>query len=125
MAAWSTYSCFSANGGLTITDFGESLGWLRLQSVSKRRSPKQNRMIGDVCQTLGLELERGQLVLRVSADAAVGDSVLRVAQAAVRVSDLWFTLRTRAAQSASEEVHEWLTERFHREIEREYEALRL
>lgn len=99
------------NGGLTITDFGESLGWLRMQSVSRRRSPKQNRMIGDVCQTLGLKLERGQLVLRVAADAAVGDSVLRIAQGAVRVSDLWFTLRTRAVQSASDEVHEWLTER--------------
>ena len=99
------------NGGLTITDFGESLGWLRMQSVSRRRSPKQHRMIGDVCQTLGLELERGQLVLRVAADAAVGASVLRIAQGAVRVSDLWFTLRTRAIQSASDEVHEWLTER--------------
>ncbi len=99
------------NGGLKITDFGESLGWLRTQSVSRRISPKQNRMIGDVCRTLGLELERGQLLLRVSADAAVGDSVLRVAQGAVRVTDLWFTLRTRVAQSASDEVHEWLTER--------------
>lgn len=75
------------NGGLTITDLGESLGWLRMQSASKSRSLKQNRMIGDVCQTLGLELERGQLVLRVAADAAVGDSVLRVAQGAVRVSE--------------------------------------
>ncbi|MCY4559111.1 MAG: DUF1828 domain-containing protein [Chloroflexi bacterium] len=95
------------NGGLTITGFGESLGWLRMQSVSRRRSPKQNRMIRDACQTLGLELERGQLVLRVAADAAVGDSVSRVAQAAVRVSDLSSTLGTRAVPSASDEVHEY------------------
>ena len=94
------------NGGLAITDFGESLGGLRTQSVSRRRSPKQKRMIRDVCQTLGLELERGQLVLRVAADAAVGDAVLRVAQAAVQVSDLSSTLGTRTVQSASDEVHE-------------------
>ena len=99
------------DGGFTISDYGESLGWLRLQSVSRRRSPKQNRMIGDVCQTLGLELERGQLVLRVAAGAVLGESVLRLAQGAVRLSDLWFTLRTRAAESAADEVHEWLAER--------------
>ncbi len=94
------------NGGLTVTDFGESLGWLRMQSVSRRRSPERKRMIRDACQTLGLELERGQLVLRVGADAAVGGAVLRVAQAAVEVSDLSSTLGTRAVQSASDEVHE-------------------
>ncbi len=98
-------------GGFTITDHGESLGWLRLQSASSRRSPKQNMMIRDVCQTLGLQLERGQLVLRVAAGAVPGESVLRLAQGAVRLSDLWFTLRTRAVESASDEVHEWLGER--------------
>ena len=95
----------------SITDFGEALGWLRMQSVSLRRSPKQNRMVQDTCQTLGVELHRGQLVLRSDLVASLEEAVLRVAQAAVRVSDLWFTLRTRAVETVADEVQDWLEER--------------
>ena len=94
-----------------VTDFGETLGWLRMQSVSARRSPRQKRMIEDTCQTLGVELHRGQLVLRLGATDVIAEAVLRLAQAAVRVSDLWFTLRTRAVDTASDEVDEWLVEK--------------
>jgi hypothetical protein len=36
---------------------------------------------------------------------------MRVAQACLRVSDLWFTFRTRAVESVSDEVVDFLTER--------------
>ena len=99
------------SGRYSITDFGETLGWLRMQSVSTRRSPKQNRMVEDTCQTLGVELHRGQLMLRSGAADGLGEAVLRLAQAAVRVSDLWFTLRTRAVETVADEVTEWLVEK--------------
>ena len=98
-------------GRYSVTDFGETLGWLRMQSVSARRSPKQNRMVEDTCQTLGVELHRGQLMLRAGAADVLGEAVLRLAQAAVRVSDLWFTLRTRAVETVADEVNEWLVEK--------------
>lgn len=98
-------------GRYRVTDFGETLGWLRMQSVSARRSPKQNRMVQDTCQTLGVELHRGQLLLRSGAADGLGEAVLRLAQAAVRVSDLWFTLRTRAVETVADEVTEWLVEK--------------
>ena len=94
-----------------VTDFGETLGWLRMQSVSARRSPRQKRMIEDTCQTLGVELHRGQLILRLGATDVIAEAVLRLAQAAVRVSELWFTLRTRAVETASDQVDEWLVEK--------------
>ena len=99
------------DGSYTLTDFGESLAWLRMQSVSSRRSPKQRSMIVDVCQTLGVELDRGQLTLRSIGSEALGEEVTRLAQAAVRVSDIWFTLRVRRADSTVDEVTEWLDER--------------
>ncbi len=76
----------------TVTDFGEALGWLRLQTTSLQRSPKQNRLIEDVCQTLGVRLDRGELTLQVKEISALGEAVTLVAQASLRVSDLWFTL---------------------------------
>ena len=95
-------------GGYVVTDFGDALGWLRAQSVSARRSPRQQFLIDDVCQTLGIEMKRGQLVLRSGESDPVAETVVRLAQAVVRVSDLWFTLSRRAGESTSDEVDEWL-----------------
>ena len=94
-----------------VTDFGEALSWLRMQSVSARRSSKQNLLVQDTCQTLGVELYRGQLVLRLVTADLLGEAVLRLAQAVVRVSDLWFTLRTRVFETVADEVNDWLIEK--------------
>ncbi len=96
----------------TITDLAETTGWLRMQSLSTRRSPNQNRLIEDVCQTHGVEFYRGMLQARCHPDDDLSNVLTRVAQAALRVSDLWFTLRHQAAgQSVAGEVAEYLTER--------------
>ena len=42
---------FAKNGNgssFTLTDLGETLGWLRMQTLANRRSPKQNKLIEDV-----------------------------------------------------------------------------
>jgi hypothetical protein len=98
------------DGRIEVTDFGEALGWLRLQSPGGQLSPKQKRLVEDVCLTLGIELLRGQLVRRVQ-DGFVSRAVLDVAQAALRVADLWFTMRTRAVETVADEIGDWLAEK--------------
>ncbi len=85
-----------------LTDFGEALGWLRMLSSNARRTAKQQLLVEDICQTLGIELSRGQLTLRCRMRALLAEHVLRVAQAVVRVSDLWFTLPNRSLQVPAE-----------------------
>lgn len=97
-------------GRIEVTDFGEALGWLRLQSPGGRLSPKQRRLVEDVCLTLGIERFRGQLVRRVDGEDP-SQAVLQVAQAALRVADLWFTMRTRTIETVADEVADWLTEK--------------
>lgn len=99
------------DGTYIVTDFGDALGWLGLQSVSRRRSRRQEVLLQDVCQTLRIELAQDQLVLRQVLSDELAGSILRVAQAAVRVSDLWFTLRSQALQTTADEVDEWLREK--------------
>ena len=94
-----------------VTDYGDALGWLRMQSASGKLGPKQRWMVDDVRLTLGVEMHRGQLQARCDDAASLGDAVQRVAQAVVRVSDVWFTFRTRTAQSIADEVDDWLRER--------------
>lgn len=99
-------------GELTlVTDLGETTRWLRMQTVSPRRSPKQKALIEDVCLTHGVEFYKGMLLARCRQEEALPAVVFRVAQAALRVSDLWFTFRTRSVESASDEVADFLTER--------------
>ena len=102
-----------------VTDFGDALGWLSVQSVSRNRSRRQNLLIEDVCQTLRVDLYRGQIVLRNVERDDLGEGVIRVAQAAVRISDLWFTMRTQTFQTTADDVEEWLYEKripFEREV---------
>ncbi|MCY4175099.1 MAG: DUF1828 domain-containing protein [Acidimicrobiaceae bacterium] len=99
------------DGKHLVTDYGESLGWLQMQSPRDQLTSNQLRMIDDVCLTLGVELKRGQLTLQCTDASELGDVVHRLGQAAVRVSDIWFTLRTRAVTSVADEVDQWLRER--------------
>lgn len=94
-----------------VTDYGEALGWLRMHSFSERLTSNQCRMADDVCLTLGVELDRGQISLSYRDTAELGEAVHTLGQAAVRISDIWFTLRTRAIGSIGDEVEEWLQER--------------
>jgi hypothetical protein len=96
---------------LTVTDLGEALGWLRLQTIASRRTPKQQRLVQDVCQTQGVELFKGQLLLRCKDKSQFANAVVRLGQAAVRVADLWFTTRTRSVESVTDEVSDLLIER--------------
>ena len=103
------------SGRCYVTDFGETLGWLRMQSASARRSPKQTRMVEDTCQTLGVKLHRGQLMLPANVADGLGEAVLRLAQAAGRVSDLWFTFHTQAVRSRAGEMIAGKVEDFDRQ----------
>ena len=99
---------------VTVSDLAETTGWLRMQSIATRRSPNQNRLIADACVTHNVEFYRGMLQARCRPGDSLAAVCNRVAQAALRVSDLWFTLRYRtgaATISVASEVEEYLAER--------------
>ena len=96
---------------VTVSDLAETTGWLRMQTAALRRSPKQTQLIADACVTHGIEFYRGMLQARCRPGDELAQVVTRVAQAAFRVSDLWFTFRTQAVQSIMDEIADFLTER--------------
>jgi hypothetical protein len=67
-----------------VTDLGETTRWLRMQTVSPRRSPKQKLLIEDTCLTHGVEFYRGMLLARCRSGDSLPDAVNRVAQASLR-----------------------------------------
>ncbi len=103
--------CKVEGGVVTVSDLAETAGWLRMQSAAQRRSPKQTQLIEDTCVTHGVEFYRGMLQARCRPEDALEQVVTRVAQAALRVSDLWFSFRTQAVQSIVDEVADFLAGR--------------
>ena len=101
------------DGQRIVTDHGDAHGWLWMQSPSGKLTPNQRDLVADVCRTLDVELADGQLSLRCDDLATLAESILRLAQAVVRVSDIWFTFRVRSASipTVADEVEQWLNER--------------
>lgn len=95
---------------LTVSDLGETMRWLRMQSLSNKRSPKQDKMIQDICMTHGLEFYKGMLHARVLPGTNLAETVMRVAQGSLRVADIWFTMRTRSVESVNDEVSSFFDE---------------
>ena len=96
--------------GWTVGDLGETTRWLRMQTTSPRRSPKQQTLIEDIVVTHGVEFYKGMLLARCKSADELAATLTRVAQAALRVADLWFTFRTRSVQSVTDEVADFLAE---------------
>ena len=91
--------CKADDGSVVVTDLAETTGWLRMESVKDERTLKQQQVIDATCTTLGVQFHRGMLQARCPQGGELPEVVTRVAQAASRVSDLWFTLsRTQASQ---------------------------
>jgi hypothetical protein len=95
----------------TLTDYGETLRWLAMQAPSFRRTVKQLALIQDTCSTLGVEFYKGMLQKRVERENDFAAAIMSLGQAAVRVSDLWFTFRSRSFESMNDEVAELLEAR--------------
>lgn len=95
---------------ITVTDLAETTRWLRSQTTVLKRSPKQRDLIHDICLTHGIEFSRGMLRASCRSEDDITDVVTRVAQAALRVSDIWFTYRTRSTMQVSDDVADFLIE---------------
>ncbi|RMH36940.1 MAG: DUF1828 domain-containing protein [Nitrospirae bacterium] len=100
-----------------VTDLGETTRWLRMQTLSFKRSPKQRALIEDICLNHGVELYKGMVVARQRHGDSLAAVVQRVSQACLRIYDLWFTFKTRAIESVTDEVADFLSER-HFDFER-------
>ena len=95
---------------ITLTDLGETVRWLSMQTFAKQRSKKQDLLIQDICLTHRVEFYRNMLMTRLSPSDSLAYALTRLAQAALQVADLWFTFKTRDFNSIKEEVEEFLVD---------------
>src|ERR1051325_4107345 len=65
------------NGQLALTDLGETLRWLKMQTVAQRKSVRQKQLIEDVCLNHGIELFRGMLTTRIEKPDDLASGLIR------------------------------------------------
>ena len=84
-----------------LTDFGETVAWLRMRTGSTKLSPKRRAQINGACQVNGVVNNHNQLELANVAATDLPRAVVQLAADATRVSDLWFTFPCAEFRSAS------------------------
>ncbi len=94
-----------------LTDMGETIRWLGMQTTKKGRTPKQNQLVTDICLNQDVQFNYGTLSIKLKPYDDLAVAVMRLAQAALNVSDLWFTFRYRATETVVDEVEDFLKER--------------
>lgn len=100
--------CKSEGGIVTVTDLAETIGWLEIQASSMRHTPIEDRLILDACEPQNVAFRQGELQAQCQPGDSVAEVFTRVAQAALRVSDLWYAIRARGAVSITDAVAECL-----------------
>ncbi len=90
----------------TLTDLGETLRWLDMQSWNRSLSKKQEWFLQDIQLTFGVENYDGMLMVREQGNFA--EAMTRLAEAAIAVSNLWLLNRTRLADTLNDEIAELL-----------------
>lgn len=101
---------FRDTDGLLISDLGSTLQWLNTQTLVEKRTSRQRRIIEDVCLNHGVEFAGGALTIRARQEE-LALAVTRLAQAALRVADISFTIRSRPVASVTEDVADFLREK--------------
>lgn len=104
---------YKENGDTAIlTDFGETLRWLRMQTISQRRSPRQQQLITDICLTHDIKFHQGMFSVQIKRTEDMAETVIRLSQVLLKVADLWFTFRGRAEGFIIDEVEDLFKEYF-------------
>lgn len=83
---------------------GETMTWLFHAQVKPWMSEKRRSFVKDVLELYGVEQDGGELACTVNNVAELGDEIIRLGQACLRVSDLIFTKRMAITSSMVEQV---------------------
>ena len=103
---------FQGEGNIgTLTDLGETSRWLRMQTITQKQSHKHLQLIADICLTHNIEFYQGMLMARVIHPQDFADTITRLCQCMLRMSDLWFTFRNKIGESIADDVEDLLQEK--------------
>lgn len=75
--------------GIEISDLCETVSWIRRNTAPETLSDEQITLINEICEETRIKFERGMLFALCDSTEGIADALTRVAQAAVRIADLY------------------------------------
>jgi hypothetical protein len=76
------------DSGFVVTDRGEAIGWLKIQSLDGKLSDLQLKFIQDIAITHGVSYKNGEISSK-AAKEDLHNAILNVSQAAAKVTNAW------------------------------------
>lgn len=97
-------------GGYIISDYGMTADYLLDMQIKFWATKKRRLLIEDICTSLKVDHHAGVFQVRLQDDLSdLSMSIVRLAQACIRVTDLSFTQRLQISGTFLEDVEEFLT----------------
>lgn len=95
-------------GSVRLSDAGRTAALLADSQVFIDGYEKREHILADICRTLRVQNKDGELLIIVEVGQNLADAVLRLAQACVRVADLYYVQSFRAQSGFREIFAEFL-----------------
>ena len=92
--------------GLKLTDLGQTTAYLLDLHVKPWATQKRKQRVADICNSLAVSREGGELVVYLPNEKAsdIAEAMVRLGQACIRMSDLAFTQRLRPVNAFREDL---------------------
>lgn len=96
-------------GQYVLTDLGQTMAWLLDLHVKPWTTKKRQQILADICDSLGVQNENGELRIELGADELknLPSAIVRLSQACIRVADIAFTQRLRSLTPFRDELEEF------------------
>ena len=94
---------------LLITDFGTTFAWLSNAQVHPKKSKRRAAVMDDILATYGIRLNGSSLELHTE-DNRLSEAIIRLGQACLRLSDMYYSARYANYGRFKEELEEILTD---------------
>lgn len=93
-----------------LTDLGFTFSFLTDMQIKPWGTKKRKQIVSDICDSLGVKLNGGDLQIEIPKDGIkdISSYIVRLAQACIRVADLIFTSRLKSLNSFNESVEEYI-----------------
>jgi hypothetical protein len=98
--------------GYILSDQGQTVSYLSDLHINPLKTKKRKEVLSDICETLNITSENGELFIRIPSDKIQGsiiNATTRLVQACIRVSDFSLNQRFPTATSFKEDVEEFIS----------------
>lgn len=96
--------------GYLLSDFGQTMLYLADLHIKPWANSQKRRLLRDICESLGIEYHNGELQVWLDSKdvKTAADGIVRLAQACIRVADLYFLQKHSTVNTFSDEVKKFL-----------------